>query len=145
MGNKLNGLVDKICAYHSEHDTRDFYQKVHLCLAECLSLLDVSLLKEDEIDIIHQSKELLNNYDSVEMKEKYIYISNRWNPKEKDNKKRNCALRSIMSLFITFDDYGDNECYRPETLEYIVGYLLCAGVEADKIYLVLKENFLSIL
>lgn len=145
MGNKLEDIVDKICAYHSDHDTRDFYRKVRLCLAECLLLLDFSLLMKDEIYIIHHSKEIIDKNDIAEIKKIYFYISSRWSPKEKENKERNNALRAIMSIFVTFDDYGEDECYRPETLEFIVGYLLQAGVKADKIYSVLNNKFVSIL
>lgn len=144
MENKLNELVDKICAYHSEHDTKDFYQKVHMWLAECLSLLDFSLLQRDEIDLISQSREILKRNDLNEIKEKYDYISSRWNPKQIVNKKRQCALRSIMSVYMTFDDYKDDECYRAETLEFIVGFLLGAGVNPDKIYSVLYKEFVNI-
>ena len=145
MTDKLENIVDKICAYHSEHDTREFYNEVHLCLAECLTLIDSSLLDDEEIDVISQSKRLLQNNDVDKMQECYSFISGRWQPKERKNEKRNYALRAIMSVFITFDDYGDDECYRSETLEFCVGYLLGSGVHGDKIYMLLTKRFASIL
>jgi hypothetical protein len=145
----INTIVDKICEYHREHDTIEFYFKIHECMSECLFLINQNLLEEDEKEIILQAKKMWNkkNYDDDVIKNLHFLILNKKIKMNRENRdmKRYSALSAIQGTMMTFEAWNDNEVYRSDSLEFFIGNMIASGVSENILHMVIKKEFIDFL
>lgn len=144
VNNKLDKLVDNICAIHSENDTKSFYCKVHKCCSECLLLINPSYLEVDEIEIIKQTQTLWDEdrNDSDIIRKLHFEIVDKWLATSKTNRERRNALEAIYGVLLSYETgWVGNECYRPDTLEFSVEHLENANVDKEQIYKIITKYF----
>lgn len=137
---KLKNAIELICNKEDSDNTVSFYIRVITCIQDCLKLLDLSCISSSEKAILKRGYEIWKSkdYNSMELHKLYCAISRKCN---RINSKTNeyHTLQAISYLLMPYKEWPNDE--RANTLEYFVGDLTRAGVNSDKIYLIIKKHF----
>lgn len=137
---KLKNAIELICNKEDSENTVSFYIRVITCIQDCLKLLDLSCINYSEKAIFKRGCEIWKSkdYNSMELYKLYCAISrkcSRIDPKTNEYH----ILQSISYLLMPYKEWPNDE--RANALEYFVGDLTRAGVNPEKIYLIIEKHF----
>lgn len=140
---KLKNVIELICNKEELNNTVSFYIKVMNCIQECLKLIDLSCISSNEKAIFERGCKIwkTQNYNSMELYKLYCTISKKCNTINTETKEHH-TLQAISYLLMPYKEWPDDE--RANTLEYFIGDIIRAGVNPEKIYLIIKTHFKDI-